>query len=523
MKRRILKSLKDVVETIEQEEQENTFKKKIGSALFHGGLSERLSRASSVGSKMVPKIVFPAAPKLFRDGWVLTELLLTIIQFIYSFFSTDYRVNKLYNGIYIGLSCLNLVLSLIDSFYYFYELGSCMVLYRRCKKRAKKKKKKTDYESLDTPDSDSDSEVDDEDMSSITDSQSSCLKVCRVSPKRKEQLNIWFEVIRNTLSELLIYPLVVLDLFGVISDPQISDKINFSFFLIGSFYLVLSVYIARLMITILTLLTMKNLLSASESGRRNAFFIVRFLFHSIGQLVVHVCCVIAVGIKIKQENDHNEGRYHASPILWLVIAGGWLIPWIGVVTYFLTNYFWAQQFSVGFFIELMSLLQEGDVTDALMQSKDEMKVETEERAQKILEKMEYKDVKKEYKQLESAGRVSKLFYPVKLPLFIILCVIYNFALGGFFTALLFTSKKGDIVPIQVNDYKGISLVVIIVIIAIANIHLILVSNVVLITVLLGLVTVFFLPGFLAVPVFVLLTFVVQKLQKTSGQTLTKTD
>lgn len=503
--------MKDVVQAIEEEERDNFLKKKVGFA-FRGGLSERLSNAAVVGTKMVPKIVFPAAPKLFRDAWVLTELLLTIIQFIYAFLSTDYRVNKLYNAIYIALSCLNLGLALIDSFYYFYELGSCMVLYKRCKKRLHKKKRQMDYESLDTPSSyDSDSEDDDEEMNSITSQQSSCLKFCRISPKRKEQLNMWFELIRNILSELLIYPLVVLDLFGLISDPEISDKLNFSFFLIGSFYLVLSVYIARVMITVLTLLTMKNLLSSTESGRRNAFFIIRFLFHSIGQLVVHVSCVVAVGIKIKQENDHNGGHFHASPILWIVIIGGWFIPFLGVITYFLVNYFWAQQFSVGFFIELISLLQEGDVVGSLMHSKDEMKAEANERAQNILEKMEYKEVKKEYKEMESTGRIPKIFYPIQLPLFILLCIAYNIALGGFFASLLFTSKKGDIVPIQINDYKGIILLVVIIIIALANIHLIVISNATLFVFFAVFLTLVLLPGFVAIPVFIVITLIVRRL------------
>ena len=511
IKRRVVKSLKDVAEMVEQDNREGFLRKKVGFA-FRGNLSERLSRASIVGTKMIPKVIFPAAPKLFRDAWVLAELLLTIIQFVYAFFSTNYRINQLYNIIYISLSSVNLVLALIDSFYYFYQLGSCMVLFHLCKRRMKKKRR-SDYECLDNPTSGSTPEIDDEDMESISNMQLSCLRFCRLSPKRKEQLNMWFELIRNILSEALIYPLVVLDLFGVISDPTISDKLNFSFFLIGSFYLVLSVYIARVMMSILTLLTMKNLLSSTKSGKHNVIFIVRFLFHSIGQVIVHLCCVLAVGVKIKQENDHNNGQYHASPILWIVIFGGWFIPFLGLITYFAINYFWAQQFSIGFFIELISLLQEGNVAESLMQSKDSMKAEAEERAQNILEKMEYKQVKSEYKELESTGQFKKLSYPLKLPLFITFCIVYNCILAGFFASLLFTSKHGHIVPVQINDYKGISLLVIIIIISLANIHLIMISSITIIVFLGVFVTLVFLPGILSIPIFVVLFVVVRKLYK----------
>ncbi len=479
-----------------------------------GGLSKSLSKASNIGQKMLPRVVFPAAPKLFRDGWVLAELLLTIVQFIYALIGTNYRINRLYNAIYISLSVINLALALIDSFYYFYELGSCMILVRKCRKCFRKRKRK-DYENLENGEESDQESDEEEEMESDSKSEGSfrCFKICRLSAKKKEQLNMWFEVIRSVVSELLIYPLVVLDLFGVISDPHISDRLNFSFFVIGSFYLVLSVYISRVMTMLLTLLTLKGLLSASDSGKRNVTFIIRFLLHSIAQVVVHVSCVLAVAIKVKQENDHNNGRYHASPILWLVIFGGWFIPFLGVITFFFINYFWAQQFSVGFFVELMALLQEGDVVESMMQGKDQTKAEANERSKQILEKMEYKKVKEEYQKIESTHQFSKISYPVKIPMYILLCIVYNITLGGFFACLLLTSKQGHIVVIPFNDFKGIALAVIAFVIALANIHLIIVSNVTIIVCLSVFFIVFFLPGCLAVPIFLLLMYLVRRTSK----------
>ena len=478
-----------------------------------GKLSKSLSKASDMGRKMAPKVVFPAGPKLLRDAWVLVEILLTLVQFVYAFYSTNYRVNRLYNAFYISLSVINLVLALIDAFYYFYELGSCMVLYRQCKKR-RKKKRQSDYENLDEcanlNDEESDSEIDEEEFSDSKGGPA-CLKYCRLSAEQKEKLNTWFEVLRSIVSELLIYPLVVLDLFGVISDPAISDRLNFSFFVIGSFYLVLSVYIARVMIMILTLLTLRNLISASDSGKKNIFFIMRFLLHSIAQVVVHISCVLAVAIKVKQENDHNNGHYHASPILWAVILGGWAIPFLGVATFFLVNYFWAQQFSVGFFIELMALLQEGDVAESMMQSKDQMKAEAEERSKQILEKMQFKKVKEEYKVMESESSFSKLSYPIKVPSFILLCMLYNITLGGFFASLLLTSRNGHVVPVEFNDYKAIALLIIVIVIAVANIHLIIITNVTLIIFFAAFIIIFFLPGLLAVPLFIGMIYLIRRM------------
>lgn len=550
------KSLKDVVNLVEEEikkELEEELKKNVAAmdmgieveeeeeveeeqppiswSATGGGLSKSLTKASNVGTKMIPKVVFPAAPKLFRDGWVLTELLLTLVQFVYAFISTDFRVNRLFNGIYVILSVVNLVLSLIDGFYYFYELGSCMVAIRRCKRRFRKRKRKRknsnkDYEALEEgekegsdkepeveSDDDSESDLDDDAMMTEGgDSESSwrCMKAIRLSPKRKEQLNMWMEMIRNVISELLIYPLVVLDLFGVISDPEITDRLNFSFFVIGSFYLVLSVYISRTMSMILTMLTLRGLLSNSDSGKNNIVFIVRFLLHSVAQIVVHISCVLAVAIKIVQENANNNGHYHASPILWVVILGGWCVPFLGTLTFFLVNYFWAQQFSIGFFVELMALLQEGDVVETVVQGKEQTKAEADERSKQILEKMQFSKVKDEYATIEKTSALSKLSYPIKIPLYILLCIVYNVALGGFFACLMLTWREDHIAVISFDDYKGIGLAIISLVIFLANIHLIIVSNITIIVFLSVFSIVFFLPGFFSVPLFLLLMYVVRR-------------
>lgn len=484
-------------------------------------LSKSLTKASNVGTKMIPKVVFPAAPKLFRDGWVLTEILITLVQFVYAFMSTDFTVNRLFNGIFIVLSVVNLLLSLIDGFYYFYELGSCMVAIKRCRRRfrKKRKRKKMDYEALeegeecsDEEDSEDESDLDDDAMMAEggNESSSRCLKAVKLSPKRKEQLNMWMEMIRNVISELLIYPLVVLDLFGVVSDPEISDRLNFSFFVIGSFYLVLSVYISRTMSMILTMLTLRGLLSNSDSGKNNIVFIVRFLLHSVAQIVVHISCVLAVAIKIVQENANNNGHYHASPILWVVILGGWCVPFLGTLTFFLVNYFWAQQFSIGFFVELMALLQEGDVVETVVQGKEQTKAEADERSKQILEKMQFKKVREEYKTIESTSSLSKLSYPIKIPLYILLCIVYNVALGGFFACLMLTWKEDHVAIVSFDDYKGIGLLIISIVILIANIHLIIVSNLTILVFISVFSIVFFLPGFFSVPLFLALMYIVRR-------------
>jgi hypothetical protein len=65
-----------------------------------------------------------------------------------------------------------------------------------------------------------------------------------MSDKWKERFDTWFELVRTILSELLLYPLIMFDMFSFITDAmydvtKTNDPGNaqdFSFFVVGSFY-----------------------------------------------------------------------------------------------------------------------------------------------------------------------------------------------------------------------------------------------------------------------------------------------
>ena len=176
---------------------------------------------------MIQNLLFPAMPKFLTDILVLAELAVTITQFVLSLVSTSIENNRAYNIAYIIISAVALLLALIDSFVYFIQLGSCVSIFRSCYSLYNRRKAEVM-----------------ESMEQVTNRKMCCQ---RLSPKVKHWLTQSFELLRTILSELLIYPLVILDLFdlivgGTYQRETTADRINFSLFVIGSTFLVLSVY-----------------------------------------------------------------------------------------------------------------------------------------------------------------------------------------------------------------------------------------------------------------------------------------
>ena len=469
---------------------------------FQKKTSKHLSNARIIGAKMIPTIIFPATPQLFRDTWVFFELLFAIIQFIFGLISTNYRSNRLYNAFYISLSIVSIILSVIDAFLHYYQLGSCKLLFTRCKKRLNSNQEDLQVEN--------DTKRKEIIMDDVTDTQMK--RCCHLSVTKKKLFNTWFEVIRTILSELLLYPLVILDLFEIVGNQRLRDQINFSLFIVGSLYFVLTVYIARVVISALTLLTVKRLLSESKTNSSNIRFILRFLIHIIAQVIVHISIVIAVGIKIRQENSAGN-NYTASPILWAVVIGGWVIPFLGAVSFFNVNYYWMQQFATGIYVEMISLLQTPSVADSLFQSKSEMSLE---HSKHFLENMQHKKVQKEYEQeVNTTSRFSKLIYPLKIPLFISFCILYNLFLGTFFACLFLTYDDGNVSVVSLDDYQGIILVIMIIFITLGNIHIVLLTLSIFVIMIIAVTILSILPGMCLIITFIALLTVAKQSRQTT--------
>ena len=80
-----------------------------------------------------------------------------------------------------------------------------------------------------------------------------------------------------------------------------------------------------------------------------------FIFHAMGQLVVQVLMIVCIGAKMYYENREYsvDGTVRISPYLWYMIVGGYFIPFAGVFTFTIFNFYRIQEYPIEFFIDLL--------------------------------------------------------------------------------------------------------------------------------------------------------------------------
>ena len=457
-----------------------------------------LLRAKNLGARLVPNLLFPALPRLLRDLWVFIELFVTFFQFSLALGGISESNNVVVTVFYITLSTINFILACIDGFLYFYELGSCALLYKSIKTQFNKAMTEENDRLSEINDKNKEDDQNGMEQQEQSDEKTRKCKCIHLSEKRRQQLNTWFELIRTILSEFLLYPLIVFDLFDVVRKDFLGDRINVTLFMFGNFYLVTSVYIMRAVMLILTLRTIRGLLSRTQTGSSNIRFFIRFVVHTLFQVLVHLSCVGAVGIKIYREN-RDDDEYHSSPILWIVMFGGWIVPFLGIFFFFISNNFWIQQFSTGVFIEMISLLEGPNVSDVLFEGTSDIENQAAEKSRQILEKVNVEGIRDEYKsEMLSVHLLSKLIYPLKVPLMFILSLVYFVILLVFEICLLLKYDNGTLSLVNLSDPSYVILILLMILIALGNAQFIAITFIGLLGMMLVLLMAI-LPGFISVP------------------------
>ena len=350
-------------------------------------LSPQMKKASSQGTNMLKKVFFPSMPTLLQDLWVYLELVISLFAFSFGFvdYSTGTGTQRTFNLIYLVLAIISTILALIDGFLYFFNVGYSAKLIRFIWKKIKARRQGQDPEAL--------AEQGEEEERNK--------KVCGCIPRLPEKwltrFDQFFELGRNILSELLLYPLLVCDLFDFVAlggaQPGNSkERVNFGLFCIGSFYLVLAVYIMRMVTIIGTIISLLRIPIQSAGGQKEYInLMIRFCVYAVCQIGVHLFAVLVVAAKIRNENpvplENDDAPINVSPFLWVVMFLGWVIPLVGVFVFFIVNYYWTQQFTIGFWVDMISLLQGQGFAEAVFGG--EGAAVTREAAEQLVEGVEH--------------------------------------------------------------------------------------------------------------------------------------
>ena len=461
--------------------------------------SVELKAASTQGTKMLRSFLFPTIPKLLTDFWVLAEFGVTLAQFILSVVSIMIDSNRTYNIIYLVLASLALLLAFIDAFIYFKDFATCSHYFHHCCSRLSSLKYRSrvdenqqhnlgiqgfsnsSFLGLDV-DVTVDSEQIANDHNTSMTSESPNYRCCHLADKSKLKAIISesFELTRTILSELLIYPLLMFDLLDVIVGgsyqlTSTADRLNLSLFVIGTVFLILSVYVSRAFMVISMTIQLRRMpIDPSKSKTKILGVVTEFCIYVLFQISVHVAVVMAVGAKLYQENPTPCENLQASctqvspTLIYAMVCGG-ILPIYGMLVFFILNYFQLQEISVGFWTNMVSLLHSENFSNLVFSTKGIE--ETKMKAEGLINSIQLLQVKSQLTKIMSTPSWAKILYPLKFPFFTPVLFLYVAMLFSFIAALALTYEQNVGISFTLfdNNFSPAFFILSIIILA-ANLH-----------------------------------------------------
>ncbi len=404
-------------------------------------VSPEAHAASKQGITMMKKLIYPGMPKVFQDLWVLSELAITITQLVLAVISLTLNQN-VFNIVYVSITAFGIILALMDSFLHFITLGACASIIKHFRKKRKSKlnadKKLPENE------------------------QNGC-GCSFFSTKTRQQILEVLDFIRNWITDIVLYPLVILDMYDLITSQlyllQTSDhRVNFSLFIISVAFLLLSVYLTRFVMIITAALNLRRVPSdSSGSHKKIVSMSLWFLVHVFAQIIIHALIFVSIGMNIYLENtefqlvgtnsttsrpifDYSSISIRSSILnssFYLIYSAvtGLLVTQLGLVSFFIVNYYQIRELSIAFWVDMISMLQSenfaGLVFDGGIKS-------AKKKTREIAQNKKYKKVKENLVTIEAAPLYVKLFYPFRIPVFVVLGILYGILLGTFLAFLSVT-------------------------------------------------------------------------------------
>ena len=259
------------------------------------------------------------------------------------------------------------------------------------------------------------------------------------------------DIIRLLLAEALIYPTIICNVLdnasGRTYQGTASEKFTFARFILSAVWLIVHVYLFRLIVIGVTIVYLEMVRRAKvvvqynpgteekptqpqatwedPHAKRRAFrgMVLEsfFLVHVFGQMLTQGLMIGAIWSKIECENPvEDETTIHLSPFTWVMIVLGFVLPIAGTCTFFIPTYFWAQEFPGDFIIGMLSALNKQHASIANIKKGAR---EIAEKVTSILKNIDSSSV-----NIKQRNFFQKLFYPVYSPHLIVFSCVYDVVL-----------------------------------------------------------------------------------------------
>ena len=281
------------------------------------------------------------------------------------------------------------------------------------------------------------------------------------------------------LSELIFYPLLICAMFDMILfesyffDTE-ANQISFVLFIMSAILMLGFVYIPRIAVPVYAMYNLQkkryfDRLIDITTTKSSIHLQNYFILHSLGQIVSQVVMMAAIGILIRAENaedchpDELETVKVSGSLRYTLVAG-YILPFLGLISFCLTTYWWLQEFPIGISTDFISILKLPNITELL-----DMEKEGREKINTIIKCFKDPTLKEEFNELHDESWHYKLTFPFQSPLIVILLFLFTLLYVGFFISA-FTSLANSTYNEEV-EFDAFRLFLVAVVIALCIVNL----------------------------------------------------
>ena len=411
--------------------------KEVAEERFHI-FNETLQRGSEAGRAIFREIIFPLIRPFTRDMIAISEFLIGLVGLILSIVSFSLGNNAAYNILHLVLAILLTLLGLIDMVVSLKFSSAFARMIRSLRNRT---------------------------LGETGNNAEANGNRNNKDPEEPSFLKKGWDTGRILISEAILYPLLVCDLIEFIVDRgyevnEPGDIVNLVLFIISLLSLVFYVYIVRFGVLIAMVIHLKKCRTLSPKQMENITqwsadnkttskendevldpsiakkamaFQIYFIFHVMGQMAAQIMMIVAVSLKIAGDNQNKtlDSPLYISGELWFLLIAGYIMPFLGIVSFFIPTFYWVYEHENGLCIDFLSLLTMPGIDHILFPDGEEMK-EAYESIRKIASKLhDGNKLRESFKSLKNLGFLNKLSYAFRNPFLVIACLAYSFAQFAF--------------------------------------------------------------------------------------------
>ena len=380
-----------------------------------------LRRGRTKGWGMFAKVAFPLVNDVVRDVWIITELLTVLVAFALSGASFSLGNNEAFNILHLVLTIISTILACIDAIVNLSQCRSC----KQCYKQSQGGGGNVNVSGV-------------QNAPNTGTCCGECIDRCKTAS----------DFIRMIATELILYPLLLCDMFELITEKAYNVKdpkggIGFVLLIISSLSLILYVYVLRLVVLgyLIKYVQKERKPPVADPARLQQlsyqtgydetiskdalWFQSYFFFHVLGQMASQILVLIAIGAKIQYDNRDADESFNVSGYLWFMMVSGYILPVCGTLTFFIVTYYWVQQFPIGICLDLLSILQMPDANHIFYPNQSTKEIRDKVNA--IMNFFRYNDLKNDFTNMHKTASWlgDKFTYPFRSPLMVALAITYS--------------------------------------------------------------------------------------------------